>query len=169
MSIGKDILHALGLWYNPDTDAVPLPDIMPDRKPARVQTNDLADDIVKGQSGILYKPEKDEAGQFNISYRIWKGERGRTTPDNLGEALEERCRQMGVKVSTVLRIKPLFEKGLTQAQVVEALESEQGFGLRTVQKAWAVLAPIDPGKERGPHGTRKNVKLRKSVLKISKL
>lgn len=165
MSAFTDILHALGLYYQPDKDALCLPDVQAGQPRTTVRTQDVPDEIVKGQSGILYKKESDDAGQFEFSYSIWKGQQSRTTSDNF----EQRCQEAGVKLSTVLRIKPLFEQGLTQEAIAQALQGEAGFGLRTIQKAWAVLSPTEAGRGGGTQTTRKKVRLRKSSLIINKL
>ena len=165
MSTLKNILHALGLWYQPDKDALCLPDIQPGQPRTTIRTQDVPDEIVKGQSGILYKKEQDDAGLFDFSYSIWNGQQNRTTSDNLAD----KCERAGVKLSTVLRIKPLFEQGLTQEAVAGAMQGETGFGLRTIQKAWAVLSPTEARRGGGTQTTRKNTRLRKASLIINKL
>lgn len=166
MSAFKEVLHALGLWYIPEKDALSLPDVEAGQPRTTIRTAaDVPVEIVKGQSGILYKKETDDDGQFEFSYSIWKGQQGRTTADNL----EERCGQAGVKLSTVLRIKPLFEQGLTQEAIAAAMKGEPGFGLRTIQKAWSVLSPVEAKEGAGSQNTRKKARLRKPSLIINKL
>lgn len=165
MSTFKNILNALGLLYMPDKDALLPPDIQPGQPRTTLQTADVPNEIVKGTNGVLYKSDLDDAGQFAFSYSIWKGQKERTASNDLAD----RCEQVGVKLSTVLRIKPLFEQGLTQEAIVNALDGEPGFKLRTVQKAWAVLSPTQQKNDTGTQPTRKKAKLRKASLIISKL
>ena len=165
MSALKDILHALGLWYQPDKDALSLPDVQAGQPRTTLRTQDVPDEVIKGKSGILYKEEPDSEGRFDLFHSIWKGQQSRTTPDNF----EQRCQDAGVKLSTVLRIKPLFEQGLTQEAIAAAFEGEAGFRLRTIQKAWAVLSPTEAGRGAGTQTTRKKARLRKASLIINKL
>ena len=165
MSTFKNILNALGLLYMPDKDALLPPDIQPGQPRTTSQTADVPADIVKGTNGVLYKSDLDDAGQFEFSYLIWNGQKERTASDDLAD----RCKKAGVKLSTVLKIKPLFEQGLTQEAIVAAFDGKRGFKIRTVQKAWAVLSPTQPKNAISTQPTRKKARLRKSSLIINKL
>lgn len=158
------LLSRVGLWYYPDRDALPRLDNRGQPKEVRkVKEVDSGEGVVFGKSGIMYREYKDNTGQYEFSYEIGRGQSGRTAD---AEFLD-RCNEAGVKVDTVMRVKPLFERGLSQGEVVKALEGERGFGLRTVQKCWAVLSPTPPREGGEAQGTRKKIRLRKLSLKIN--
>lgn len=160
----RKLLHAIGLLYDPDTDA--RPDVQFVGQTVRqkpVPIVQMNDDVVLSRNGsIVYVKDKAEAGEYEFSYNIGTGKE-RTTDKH--KEYEQACKVSGVRYSTFLKVLPAYQAGMTQEETRKHLNNE--VGVRTIQKCWAILRPPTEEVKEVPQKTRSFVKLRKVDLKIN--